>query len=213
MSNQLLKQLYDFRSDYITYSDLCQLLQVTDNARYALIKRALKEGYLIRLRKGIYRRAKHLSKIKPHPFEMSHYLYWPSYVSMEAALSHHGMIPEAVYNTTCVTFKRACVIENEYGYFSYKKMPRENFFVGVLRNEENENFYYVATPWKAITDYIYCYKKDWRDLAPLEQNLRIELNELPILESDFAKKLSNYYHHDRINRFLKNIIRYYQNEH
>src|SRR5262245_14228498 len=107
MSTLLEKKLQNFESDYLSYSDLCSLLPLSDNARYAQIKRALKNGILIRLTKGIYRRAKYLEKEKPHPFEIAHYIFWPSYISLESALSYHGLIPEAVYSTMCVTTKRS----------------------------------------------------------------------------------------------------------
>jgi predicted transcriptional regulator of viral defense system len=207
MSSLLEKQLQSFASDYLTYADLCALLPISDNARYAQIKRALKEGYLIRLRKGIYRRGKYLEKNKPHPFEMSQHILWPSYVSLESALSYHELIPEAVYNTTCVTLSRSQLIQNEFGLFSYKPLPKKHFFVGVVREVDNKDIFLIASPWKAITDYVYCYKKDWTTLTPMMESLRIDSNLLPELNSEFAKKLITYYDSKRIQRFLTGIVK------
>ena len=33
-------------------------------------------------------------------------IYGPSYISFEYALSHYGLIPEAVYTVTCATFEK-----------------------------------------------------------------------------------------------------------
>ncbi len=212
MSSQLEKQLRTVASDYVSYSDLCALLPLNDNARYAQVKRALKEGYLTRLKKGIYRRGNYLEKTKPHPFEMAHALYWPSYISLESALSYHGLIPEAVLNTTCVTTQKSTTTKNKFGFFTYHKIPAVKFFLGVTREEENESIFFIATPWKAITDYVYCYKKDWIDKTPLVESLRIDLSSLPPLTIEFSKELSTFYHSMRINRFLEGITRDYHYE-
>lgn len=212
MSSSLEKYLQNFPSDYLTYEDVCALLPLTADARYGQIKRALKEDLLIRLTKGVYRKGSYLEKEKPHPFTMSQYMVWPSYVSLESALSHHGLIPEAVYNTTCVTVRRPCSIENPFGLFHYHKLPKKNFFLGVRREEDNNDIFLIATPWKAILDYIFCYKKNWVTINPLAESLRIDLEILPVLDVKFAAQLSEFYHHQRINRFLKSIIRHYHHE-
>ncbi len=207
MTSQLEKKLRTFKSAYVTYADLCTLLPTSEDARFSQIKRALKEGYLVRLRKGLYRQGQYLNKDKPHSFEMSQYIHWPSYVSLESALSYHELIPEAVYGTTSVTTTRSLQYQNEFGVFSYRTLPKKNFFMGVTRVVEHQNIFMIATPWKAITDYLYCYKKDWTTLAPFNESLRIELSELPQLSSDFANALGAYYNSKRIHTFLKNVTK------
>jgi predicted transcriptional regulator of viral defense system len=207
MSRLLEKQLQLLPSDYVTFGDLKALLKVNDNALYAQVKRALKEGHLTRLKKEIYRRGGYLEKAKPHPFEMAHAIFWPSYISLESALSFHGLIPEAVFNTTCVTTKKTTTVKNKFGVFMYRKVPSIHFFLGVSREVENDVIFFIATPWKAIADYIYCYKKNWVDKTPLEESLRIDLNDLPPLNVEFAKALSTFYHSKRIDRFLEGMMR------
>ncbi len=210
MTSLIEKKLQKFPSDYLTYADLCILLPLTDNARYAQIKRALQEGLLVRLRKGLYRRGQYLEKKKPHPFEMSQNILWPSYVSLESALSFYGLIPEAVYSTTCVTMSRSQKIENEFGLFSYQRLPKNNFFYGVSREVEDESIFLVATPWKAIMDYVFCYKKNWKNIAPLDKSLRIELKALPPLTVEMAKKLSFFYNSSRVQKFIDGVVKYYE---
>ena len=64
----------------------------------------------------------------------------------------------------------------------------------------------MAKPWKAICDYIYCYKKNWHSLGPLVESLRIEVENLPMLRSEEIQLLDEYYHHRRISRFLKGVM-------
>ncbi len=209
MGTHLENQLRQLKSDYVTASELSVILSVQDNARHAQVKRALAQGYLVRLRRGLYRRADYLERVKPHPFEMSQYLLWPSYVSLESALSYRGLIPEAVYKTTCVTSKRPQIIENDYGIFEFKKMPNNNFMLGVERIEEGESIYLVATAWKALCDYVYCYKKDWSTMRPVLESLRIERDDLPELDKIECEQLVSYYNTRRVNQFLKGVMSEY----
>jgi hypothetical protein len=70
----------------------------------------------------------------------------------------------------------------------------------------------MASPWKALTDYVYVYKKDWRNVPSLVEDLRLDIDSLTALDQELAEKLSNYYYHQRIVRFLKIMMRFYQNE-
>lgn len=196
-------------TDYVSYTDLCHLLPGTNDARYGQIKRALKQGYLINLRKGLYYRGDYLQQNKPHTFEMAQRLYWPSYVSLESALSYYGLIPEAVYTTTSVSYKRSVQFKNSFGLFSYEKGAGQNFFLGVNRVIENECVFLIAEPWKAITDYLFCYKKDFSTLEALASSLRLDLDMLVKIEHDFAHDLIRSYQSKRIEKFLENVLRDY----
>jgi len=209
MSSVIETILRQLNSDYVTSAELSIVMPGPEDARYAQIKRALAKGYLVRLKRGLYRRVGYLEKTKPHPFEMAHYLYWPSYVSLESSLSYHGLIPEVVYSTTCVTSKRSREFKNSFGVFSYKTVPHKDFFTGVDRVKERGGAYYIAKPWKALCDYVYCYKKDWHSLSPLTHSLRIDKYDLPILSEDERLMFTQYYCSKRIERFLKGVSREY----
>lgn len=206
MSSKIEIILREYPSDYVNYTDLFHLLSGTDDSRYAQIKRALKEGYLISLRKGLYYRGLYLQQQKPHPFEMAQRLVWPSYVSLESALSYYNLIPEAIYNHTSVSPKRKTQVANSLGFFSYEKGNAHNFFLGVNREMEANHVFLIADPWKAIADYIYCYKKN-DSLEELSINLRLETSELPTLEPEYANALTTYYASNRVKLFLKECLR------
>lgn len=205
MSSLLEKKLREYPSDYLTYDDLCTLLPLTNDARYAQIKRALREGLLLHLTKGVYYKSGYLNSKIPHPFELSHYLRWPSYVSLESAFSYHGLIPEAIYSTTSVTPLRKSTVQNAFGVFNFWTLPKEHFFLGVTRESNNDGTYLVASIWKAITDYIYCYKKDWNNMEPFFESLRLDQTLLPKLTPHFSEQLNYYYQSRRIRRFLKGV--------
>ncbi|MGD9592206.1 MAG: hypothetical protein AB7V32_06780 [Candidatus Berkiella sp.] len=206
MSSLIEKNLRNFGSDYLTASELAALLPIGENARHAQVKRALAQGNLIRLKRGIYRRAGYLEQSKPHPFEMSHYLLWPSYVSLESALSYHGLIPEAIYETTCVTSLRAQTIHNQFGNFVYHALPQKNFFIDVKRLDELGATFNIANPWKALCDYVYCYKKNWNSLEPVIESLRIDITLLPKLTNKLGCELTSFYKSKRVSLFLIGVL-------
>jgi predicted transcriptional regulator of viral defense system len=194
----------------LTDSDLTAILQVNNQQRYSLIKRALKNGNLVRVRRGLYCLGKNLTQEKPHPFALAEKIYWPSYISFESALAHYGLIPEAVYNITCATSKRAANFTTPYGNFSYIKMPTVNFFAQVEKVIEGKAQFFIAKPWRAICDYMYYHKRNWIDLQPLFADLRIEQDDLPKITLAELTELENYYHNKRVSLFInylkKNVV-------
>lgn len=58
-------------------------------------------------------------------------LYAPSTISLESALAFHGLIPEAIYQTTSTTQKRTCRFSTPLGDFIYHAVPSCNTLAGV----------------------------------------------------------------------------------
>jgi len=192
---------------YITDNELEALIGGTPDSRHSMVKRALAKGDLMRIKRGLYCLGAWLHPQKPHPFELAQKIYSPSYISLESALSYHQLIPEAVHTITCVTPKRAQTFTTPLGEFKYFTLPQFNFFMGVERREENTRCFFMATPWKAITDYVYCYKKEWQGINPLIKSLRIEVEDLPKPNAQLFAELGNYYKSRRIINFLKELLR------
>lgn len=212
MSSLIETYLQKWEPETLSVAELTSLLTLPANARHAQVKRALAKGLLIKLKRGCYLKSGYLSRKKPHPFSLAQILCWPSYVSLESALSYHGLIPEAVYTTTSVTVERAHDIRTPLGIFSYKKLPAKNFFIEIQRIQAGEEIFFIATPWKALCDYVYVYKKKWHNMAPLIESLRIEPENLPDLTSEEKNNLKAYYRSKRIDLFLDGVgneFRYY----
>lgn len=190
---------------YIHDSALAILLGDGDDRRYSWVKRALKKGTLVRLRRGFYL----IPKEEGPPldaFEMAQQLYSPSYISFESALSFHGWIPEAVYITTSATTKRNSFIQTPIGTFSYARTPLEQFFMGVDRLKTENSVYLMANPWKALCDYLYVRHKKWTTLADVQRDLRIEDSSLENTNISPLKEISEYYDSPRVRKFAQMIL-------
>ncbi len=206
MTKSLENTLQRYSRPYLTDSELKVLLDGTPDSRYGKVKRLLAQGKLLHIRRGLYCLTDKMGYLtKPHPFELSQYIYGPSYISLESALSFHKLIPETVYTVTSATSKRSKEFQTPVGVFSYLHLPRENFYTLVELIKENGYQFFMAKPWKAICDYVYCYKKEWSNLEPLLKSLRINKEELLFLRDEEIQLLDEYYHHTRMSRFLKGI--------
>jgi hypothetical protein len=202
----LYQQLRSSPRPYITDAELAVLLGGTPDSRYGKVKRLLAQGTLLHIRRGLYcytDRVWHYSPV--HPYELAQHIYGPSYISLESALSFHQLIPEKTFTVTSVAVKRSRQFMTPLGPFSFLHLPTRDFYVGVERIEENGHIFFMANPWKAICDYVYCYKKDWKSLDPLHDSLRIDIDQLPVLQQEDIRLLEEYYHHSRISRFLGGV--------
>ena len=73
------------------------------------LSRWVATGKLLQLRRRIYALPAARRRRAAYAFETANLLVRPSYVSLEAALSYHGMIPKAVFTTTSITSVRPAV--------------------------------------------------------------------------------------------------------
>lgn len=191
---------------YLSETELELTMNGTPDSRYSKVKRLLAQGKLLHIRRGLYCLTDKMGCVtKPHPFELAQYIYGPSYISFESALSFHRLIPETVYTVTSATGKRSKEFQTPLGAFSYLHLPIENLYTQVELIKENDYQFFMAKPWKAICDYVYSYKKNWTSLEPLSESLRINLEDLPILRDEEIQLLEEYYHNTRLDRFLKGI--------
>lgn len=200
------RMLQRFPRPYITHAEMEALLGGTPDSRYGKIKRLLAQGKLLHIRRGLYCLTDQVGYLtRPHPFELAQYIYGPSYISLESALSYHQLIPETVYTVTSVTGGRTKDFKTPLGLFSYLHCPLENLYTEVTLVKENGYQFFMAKPWKAICDYVYCYKKNEHSLKTLLESLRINQEDLPLLRREGVQLLEEYYHHTRITRFLKTM--------
>ena len=210
VNHSIEKILLNFPKPYITENELSFLLGTSlvksDNSRYSLVKRMLKAKKLIHVKRGLYGLTESFgNRVGLHPFEIAQQIYTPSYISLESALSYHQLIPERVHAITSVCVRRSKSFDTPLGGFQYKHLPSLNFYIETERMVTQSEQFIIAKPWKAILDYIYCYKHNWKSLHPLTNSLRIETEMLPILSIEESEALEHYYQHSRISQFLKGI--------
>lgn len=203
--NALLHLLLEWPSAIIKDHDLASKLPGDDQTRYDVVSRALKAKVLARLKRGIYLILPPYQKHLPSAFEIAQTLYGPSYVSFESALSHYGLIPEAVYATTSACLKRSNTIKTPLGQFQYLRTPSEEFTLGVKRIQEAQAIYFLATPWKAIADLCYIQKKQWENFSDMCEDLRIEKEDLHGKNLEILEELTQKYGSAHVRKILKRI--------
>lgn len=149
-----------------------------------------KEGDLIRLKRGLYVVNPEISG-KPISMPLcANHIYGPSYVSLRWALRWYGLIPEQVYRMTSTTIKRSRSFETPIGYFDYYQVKPSYFSIGLRIVQEEGVSFIMATPEKALCDFIlfdsYLPNSSVKRLMQyLEEDLRFDMDEL----ADFDVKI------------------------
>lgn len=119
------------------------------------LSRWVRGGRLYQLRRGLYAIAPPYRKVKAHPFLIANRLVPGSYVSVQAALAHWGMIPEHVPVVTSVTTGRPAHRETPLGVFEFRHVKLK-FFSGYRSVDLPEiQKAFVANPEKALLDLVY----------------------------------------------------------
>ncbi|MCK4540700.1 MAG: type IV toxin-antitoxin system AbiEi family antitoxin domain-containing protein [Spirochaetales bacterium] len=189
-----------------TIQDIAAAIPGSDNKLHSLIKRAIAKEEIIRIRRGLYCLPKKYLKKHINLYAVAENIYGPSYISLESALSWHGWIPEAVYTITSISFNKSKFFKTPLGNFSYNHVPQNIFYESVERHiDENGYIFFMATPLKALVDYIYINKLDWENIEPLLESLRIEKEEFNNLQCDDFDLLAANYNNKRVYRFINGI--------
>jgi hypothetical protein len=169
----------------------------------ALLKRAAAAGEIIRIRRGLFCLASRYRHAAINLFFLAQRIHGPSYISLESSLAHHGWIPEAVYTIANVSLKRTRLFDTPMGRFSYTRIPQEPLFAGVDRHRLHDSeCFFLASPLKALADYVYVNRLNWNGLAPVLSSLRVEEAELASLTGSSFDALSGVYRSGRVCRFL-----------
>lgn len=192
---KLYKNLKDIGIVVMTHSVMLSHLSGYKNPNDK-IKQMVKDGELIRLRRGLYMvgdiyRNKPISKGL-----VANQLYGPSYVSMDFALSFYGLIPERVYEVTSVTTKMAKEYKTPIGRFTYVKSPVSLYQIGLSIYEQSDGIsYIIAGEEKALCDKI-VFTKNLNltslkmTIEYLEDDLRIDLDDLKSFDLSIIKQCS-----------------------
>ena len=171
-----------------------------------LLKRAVAGGEVWRVHRGLYCLSDRYTRGRIDPLELAQRIHGPSYVSLETALSHHGWIPEAVHAVTSVTLRRARSFETPVGLFSFTRVPQRSFLAGVRRvSEEGSGAFFMATPLKALADYVYAQRCDWTSAAPVVGSLRVDGDSLAELTGERFDEVMSAYASGRVVRFLTGL--------
>ena len=112
-------------------------------------------GRLIQLRRGLYVVAPPFAGEAPNLLTVASRIRVPSYLSLQSALSYHGVIPESVPVVTSVTTSRPGQFDTPVGLFSYRHLKRDLFWGYREVDLEAGQKAFVATAEKALLDLYY----------------------------------------------------------
>ncbi|MCY4301254.1 MAG: hypothetical protein OXC68_05895 [Aestuariivita sp.] len=206
--NVLVEQIMDagYAGRILTKKQLAVLVGGSKARRYGLVNRALKDGTLRRLKRGLYTLASDHDGGAIHPFIAAQAILPGSYISFETALSHHDWIPEAIYTTASVTPKRKTLThqQDKFGSFSYHPLAihRYQFLTQIERTRFGKQYALVAKPLRALMDLVTYRKVIWTELGWLEEGLRIERTSLLELHPRDFETLRPVYRHKATQAFL-----------
>jgi len=106
-----------------------------------------KSGRIIRIHRGIYALKKDYD-----PYELAQKLVCPSYISLESALRHHGIIHQYSNVFTCIAPYSRTFLVDQYEY-RYHKM--NTVLLSCPIGIQYSNAYAMALPERALFDALY----------------------------------------------------------
>ncbi len=125
----------------------------------ALVRRQLarwvQAGKIMMLRRGVYAIRAPYARRPLHLFLVANALRKASYVSLQSALSYHGMIPEHAPAVTSVTTRRPESVETPIGRFTFRHVDNRLFFGFGEPEVAPGQPARVAGPEKALIDLLY----------------------------------------------------------
>ncbi len=205
--NRLTKSIIEnLPNPVFSVHDLAVLEPSSDNIRHALVKRAVADGDLIIIRRGLYALSSLYRKVDINAFSVAQLIYGPSYISLESALSAYGWIPEGVRDIVSITCRLPKDFDTPLGHFSYVRVTQKTLYTGVRRVTNDAGMtWLIASPLKALADYVYSRRLDWTSIDPLINSLRIEEEQLAELVQGDFDELEGNYTSVRVRRFLEGI--------
>jgi len=202
--NRLTERFFQAPSGIFSQAEVAVALDGSAFRRHALVKRALAHGEILGIRRGLYCLAPRFQKKPVSVFAAAQRIYGPSYVSMESALSYHGWIPEAVHSCTNASYGNAREFHTPLGLFVYCRVPQRVFYREVERLvDPSGNVFFMASPVKALADYVYVHQPDWNAIGDAAESLRIEPEDLTSASLAQMDELSRNYSNHRVRRFLE----------
>ncbi len=176
------------------------------------ITKLLAGGAIIRIKKGLYCFGEGLRREPISREQVANLIYGPSYVSLDYALSYHGLIPERVEVVTSVTTRRSRNFQTPLGPFSYRMLREARYVTGAILEAIGKTTFLIATPEKALVDKIWTDKRfsgnrmsDFR--AYLLDDLRIDEETLGRFNESRLESIALVYDSAKTNRLVHYLRR------
>ena len=153
-----------------------------------------RKGLIIRIKRDLYVISKKVHNQEISSELLANHLYGPSYVSLESALAHYGLIPERVYTMRSVCMKMHKFYNTPLGQFEYVKAPAKYFQIGINQEiVDNSYCFLIASSEKALCDLILSVKnlrlQSVKAMSEfLEKDLRFEMSALDSLNVNIIEE-------------------------
>lgn len=171
-----IKKIFDIKTENTLNKLLIRLKQ--DN----IIQSLMKNKYLF-----LY--AQH----PPSDFAIAQFLFSPSYISLESALSYYGLIDQFPYRISSISLLKSRSIEARSKLFVYSRIKKE-YFKDYIKIDD----FLIATKEKALFDYLYFTYKGLRSVNMIEN----------IIHHIRKKTASDYFYKNADAQFARFIERY-----
>lgn len=164
-----------------------------------------KQGLIIPLKKGLYILNENDRKINLSREYIANQLVFPSYVSLEYALSYYSFIPERAFQVTSITSKKTSEFVNSFGTFIYRNLKTELFFGYANLQDENGMQILMAEKEKALLDFLYLNLSQIDPNNPnfLEESYRFE--NLDELDKSLLLKYSDKFQSKKLTQLIQTL--------
>jgi len=171
------------------------------------VTRLLADGDIIRIKKGLYCFAEAFRREPVSREYLANLILGPSYVSLDFALSFHGLIPERVEHLTSVTTQRSRAFTTPMGHFSYQTLSNPRYAVGAFLEKSGSVQFLIASPEKALVDKVWKDKRfDGQRVYEFEpyllEELRIDPDGLRALDRHRLRTVADAYASSKIDKLV-----------
>ena len=171
--SQIVKKLSLKSIPFFSLNELGGILAINNRQTlYKRIQRLTRNKILQKLIKGKY----YFTLKAVDDFSMANFLYQPSYISMQSALSFHSIMTGFSYQITSIGIKKSKNYIIDGKDFIYSKIDPKLFW-----GWEKKADFLIARPEKALLDYVYFASKglanlDWEeiDITRLEKKILLK---------------------------------------
>lgn len=171
-----------FAHQPLFHSSMLKFFSASEGYIHVQLSRWVDAGKLSQIRRGWYLIAEPYRSRRVSPAVIANTVVSPSYLSLEWALSFHGLIPEEALNPTSVTTARAENFRTSGHLFIYRHI-KPDYFVGYSKIKFEDQEVVIASPEKALWDKVYFYLRGNSFSMDWLEELRLQNLE----EFDFSK--------------------------
>lgn len=217
MMDEIVRIRRTIEYDVFDYPALTEALSGYRKPRDKITK-LLASGTVVRIKKGLYCFGEDFRKEPISREYLANLIYGPSYVSLDYALSYHGLIPEQVNVVTSVTTRRSHDFNTPLGTFSYRMVTDNRYTVGAVLEQSGKVSFLIATSEKALIDKVWTDKR-FNGVRVSEyshyltEDLRIDPDALAMLDISRLQAIGCRYNSAKIDNLVQFIHRLRSSSH